>query len=251
MNIIKGSMIALAISSSLLVCGFESYDYSGTICDDSMKREHQFGEGNEAFWQYSLCSYAKAENIAIEEARYRLDIMGSARKMNLNIPSYFGNELSGVFFGVYKGKFGLNVRTSRKGSLTAEDKDLIERVEAESGVPLNIIFDTTHNQTQMANFLATVNDFDFISIVNLPEPINYQVNYDTIEDAIEMTIFIDSNSIKVNKRNDIGFFDRIDIDRYKQLTEAKPSYIKLKKSLEENPFGLSVKVIYSTMPTVD
>lgn len=248
-NIVKGIPIALAISGSLLLCGFEGYNYSGTICDDSLEQEHQIGNENQSSWQYRLCSYAKAENIAIEEAMYRLDIMDSADKINSNITSYFGNELSGIFFGVYKGKFGLNIRTSRNGGLTADDKDLIKRVKAESGVPLNIIFDTTHNQAQMNNFLARVNDLDVINDTGSLDSINYQVSYNMVEDVIEMTVFTISNRAGINKLTEGGSSD--DINRYKQITEAKPSYIKLKQVLADNPFELPVKVSYSTIPTVD
>ena len=151
-----------------------------------------------------------------------------------------------MFFGEQNGKFGLNIRTSRKGGMTTQDKVLIEQVKKESGVPLNIIFNTTHNTAQMDSYLTRVNDMNLIDIINAHNMIQYNIEYDVTNDIIELTIY--TSDINKNLSKD-DFSKRM--QEFRQHTQNNPAYIKLKKYIESNPFCLKVKTVYSTFPTVD
>lgn len=209
--------ITLALIASLSLSACNEDDSSSTIIVD----EPVADDIDIDTWETRVSSFAKAKNIDIKEAKQRLDMMDVVSKASPIIEDYFGEDISGMYFGDQDNGFGLNVRTNRKDDGSILNYNLIQRIKEETGIPLKLLFNSTHNEKQMNSFL---NDIE-TSISGDESFLNY-IYYNPETDSIVASL--------------------------KQEDHTSDEYLSFEKNLQNNSFGKKVELINDhPLPTVD
>lgn len=139
-------------------------------------------------------SYAQENHLTLEEAERRLSIIGNSKVIQ-QVRDYFGDELTGLYYGVVDNvEFGLNVRTTRQGGLTAKDNAFIKTIFDTTKVPVNIQFNAKLNEEQ----LVTIINQNREASLKITQDIEIQtVGYDIIEDVIDITFYSENQHLNM------------------------------------------------------
>ena len=207
--------LALLISFSLSACNEDDNSTDIVVTNPTVD------SNTVNTWEIRASSFAEAKNIDIEDAKHRLTMMDNVSKASPMIEDYFGEDVAGMYFGVQDYEFVLNVRTNRKDASSISDYNMIQQVKEESGIPLNILLNSAHNETQMSSFL---NDLEK-NTLGREKFLNY-IYYDPEIDSIVASL--------------------------KEGEHTSAEYLSFKEKLQSNSFG--TKVVMSNnhpLPTTD
>ena len=208
-------------TSSLLLAGCNN-DNSGPI-SSSVTNEADLSAINQNSWETRLSSYAEAESLPLDEAKRRLDIMDSSSAAMVMASAYMKDSMGGAYFGMQEDNFSLNILSNRVGDLTALDQEFLNRVQADTGVPLHMVMNSSHNLEQMDSFLDSISKD--LSTYNIS---NVTVSYNP-----------ESNKMIANIYGEESNSD---------------DYLNVKNSIIHNTFGKEVEFVYLSsddLPTVD